>query len=84
MSFLGTWYNEISSDNVVKSLAIEKKLFEGKTDFQKVEIIETKPYGKVLILDGQIQSSQVDEFIYHESLVHPALLSHPKPKRVFI
>jgi thermospermine synthase len=36
------------------------------------------------VLDGKLQSSQRDEFIYHEALVHPALISHPGPSSVFI
>jgi spermidine synthase len=49
-----------------------------------MEIMETGSYGRCLVLDGKMQSSEADEFIYHEALVHPALLTHPDPKRVFI
>jgi spermidine synthase len=41
-------------------------------------------YGKALILDGKVQSTTVDEFIYHESIIHPAMLCHPNPRRVFV
>ena len=47
-----------------------------------LQVVETSPFGKTLVLDGKTQSTQLDEFIYHESLVHPAMLSHPDPKRV--
>jgi spermidine synthase len=63
---------------------IKKILYSGKTEYQSMEIIETGSYGKCLILDGKMQSSEVDEFIYHEALVHPAMLTHPKPESVFI
>jgi spermidine synthase len=46
--------------------------------------MDTGSYGRCLVLDGKMQSSEADEFIYHEALVHPALLTHPEPKRVFI
>ena len=39
---------------------------------------------QVLLLDGKVQSAEADEFVYHELLVHPAMLLHPNPKRVFI
>ena len=39
---------------------------------------------QVLLLDGKVQSAEADEFVYHELLVHPAMLAHPNPKRVFI
>ena len=54
--------------------AIVRTLVEAQTKFQHVEIIETASYGKALILDGRIQSSQADEFVYHEALVQPGLL----------
>lgn len=48
------------------------------------QVVESVPYGRTLILDGDTQSTQLDEFIYHEALVHPALLAHPNPKRVSV
>ena len=55
--------------------AIKRTIVEAQTKFQHVEIMETPAYGKVLVLDGRIQSSQGDEFIYHEALVHPGMLA---------
>lgn len=55
--------------------AIRRTVVEAQTKFQHVEILETAAYGKTLILDGRIQSSQGDEFIYHEALCHPGLLA---------
>jgi len=53
--------------------------------YQRSVVIDTgKSYGKQLFLDCQLQSSEADEFIYHEALTHPALVAHPKPRRVFI
>lgn len=63
---------------------IKKTLYSAETEYQSMEILETGSYGKCLILDGKMQSSEVDEFIYHEALVHPAMLTHPKPESVFI
>ena len=55
--------------------AIRRTIAELQTKFQHAEIIETPAYGKVLILDGRIQSSQAEDFIYHEALVHPGMLA---------
>ncbi len=55
-----------------------------QTAFQVLEIVDTVSYGRCLFLDEKIQSAQADEFIYHEALVHPAMLTHPSPRRVFI
>lgn len=54
------------------------------SEFQDVELVQTGPFGKVLLLDGKLQSAEADEHVYHECLVHPALLHHPNPKTVFI
>jgi len=63
---------------------IVRTIYAGTTKFQHVEIAETRAYGLALFLDGAPQSAVADEFVYHESLVHPALLAHPNPKRVLI
>ena len=55
--------------------AIRRTIVEAQTKFQHVEIMETHAYGKVLVLDGRIQSSQAEDFIYHEALVHPGMLA---------
>jgi spermidine synthase len=57
---------------------------KGKTPYQSYAFIKTKLYGNVLFIDGEVQSSEKDEYIYHESLVHPAMVAHPCPKSVLI
>jgi spermidine synthase len=59
-------------------------LVQVQTPFQALEIVDTVAYGRCLFLDGKIQSGQSDEFVYHEALVQPAMVSHPSPRRVFI
>lgn len=63
---------------------VMRVLHQGQTRFQSVEIVETRPHGLMLLLDGMPQSATGDEFIYHEALVHPALVAHPSPRRVLI
>lgn len=58
--------------------------FNSKSKFQKVQIIKTIPFGTTLVLDGKTQSAQFDEAVYHEHLVHPAMLMHGNPKSVYI
>ena len=64
--------------------AIKREIMTLQTQFQEVRIIDTEEYGKMLILDGHTQSAEDDERLYHESLVHPAMLLHPNPRRVLI
>ena len=56
-------------------LKIKKKLYSGKSLCQKIEVYNTYSFGRVLILDGIFQTSEMDEFIYHEMLCHLPLLS---------
>lgn len=69
------WFFETTTPVEGHMHAIVRTVVSKQTKYQHVEIIETAPYGKCLILDGRIQSSQGDEFIYHEALVHPGLLA---------
>ncbi len=62
----------------------DKTLHKGQTDWQSMEIVETKEFGRVLLLDGVTQVAQKYEFLYHEPMVHPALTAHPDPKDVLI
>lgn len=63
---------------------MDKVLAAGRTKFQDYFIFQTGAFGKVLVLDKDVQSTQNDEYIYHETLVHPAMLAHPNPRSVFI
>jgi len=62
----------------------KEKILEKKTNFQRLELFEHELYGKVLRLDGYFQTSEFDEFLYHESLVQFPLFAHPNPKKVLI
>lgn len=61
---------------------IARLLYQGQSKFQQMQIVETAHCGKALVLDGRIQSSEFDEFVYHEALVHPPMLAHPRPEKV--
>jgi len=80
----GKWFYDRVSQNLIQLHGLEGVLYTGHSQFQSVEIIRSSNFGKCLVLDGKIQSSEVDEFIYHEALVHPAMIAHPCPETVFI
>lgn len=63
---------------------IEKEIYSGKSKFQKIEIFETKEFGRVLLLDGLVQLSTRHELRYHEMLVHPGMICHPRPETILI
>ncbi len=78
------WLVEKTSPYTAHMFSVSSFLVNLKTKYQQVEIAESQLYGRVLILDGKIQSAEFDEYIYHEALVHPAMLTSPKPRRVLI
>ena len=78
------WFYDRVSQNLIQLHSIEEVLYSGQTRFQSAEIIRTGSFGRCLVLDGKIQSSDADEFIYHEALVQPAMITHPRPETVFI
>lgn len=63
---------------------VKKHIYSGTSCYQKIDVIENDTFGRVLLLDGLVQTTERDEFFYHEMLVHPALLAHPSPENILI
>ena len=84
MELAGNWFVESVTPDLAVMLRLRQVIYSGHTAFQKVEVLDSEEFGRSLVLDGKTQSTEKDEFVYHESLVHPAMLCHPAPKTVFI
>jgi len=80
----GILYHERLTKTLSRIFQVNKVLYAGRTKYQRIEVVDTPDFGKMLILDGKVQFSLKDEFIYHESLVHPVMLTHPSPEKVLI
>ena len=80
----GKWLIETVYPDLAVMLRVQQVLFSGRTEYQHVEVLESDLYGRSLVLDGKTQSTERDEHIYHQSLVHPAMLLHPNPVTIFI
>ena len=80
----GNWFIEGVYADLNVMLKVREVFYSGKTAYQKVEVLDSELFGRSLVLDGKTQSTERDEHIYHETLVHPAMLCHPNPKEVFI
>ena len=65
------WFSELHTSNVKLSMRIEKQLFSGNSDCQRIDVLESVEFGKFLALDGDILFSEADEFIYNEINIHP-------------
>lgn len=68
----------------LEGFSVEQELLTITTPYQTLSVVENEEYGRILFLNGFLQLAQMGEEVYHEMLVHPALLSHPRPERVLI
>lgn len=80
----GEWFVDQESPGDLIAVKKEEVILRGRTAFQEYEIFVSTLWGKALILDGRLQSAELDEFVYHEALVHPAMIAHPEPRRVLV
>lgn len=78
------WFIDLSHRFDLTGFHRDRVVMTGRTGFQTFEIFENRLWGRMLILDGRLQSAELDEFIYHEALVQPAMLAHPDPQRVLV
>jgi spermidine synthase len=79
------WFSEhVEAAGTAFSLKIKQKLHEEQSEFQFLEIYETETFGNLMVIDGCTMVSTRDNFFYHEMMSHPALFTHPAPKRVWI
>lgn len=78
------WFTETLHKGWRQQLMIEKVLYHDKTDHQDLILFENRHWGRVLALDGVVQTTTGDEFAYHEMLVHPALIAHGRARSVCI
>jgi spermidine synthase len=77
------WFWE-SIGEFFQGFQVKKVLFQKLSHFQKIEVFETSFCGRVLVLDGAVQTAEKDEFIYHEMIAHLPLFTHPQPRKVLI
>jgi len=71
-------------EGVGQCLKVRQRLFAKESKYQCVEVVDTEQYGRVLLIDSMVMSSEWDECNYHEMMVHPAMFVHKDPKRVLI
>lgn len=77
------WFANWHSPNILNLLKVQT-VYACQSDIQRIEVVESPVYGRMLLLDGEIQLADRCDAHIHESLVHPALLSHEDPKTVLI
>ena len=71
------WFSELHTPYVKFSIQIDKQLHSEQTEFQRIDIFESKEFGRMMVLDGYVMLTEKDEFIYHEMIVHVPMAVHP-------
>jgi spermidine synthase len=77
-------YTELHDDQFGITMRAKNVLYSGKSEFQEIDVIDTDFFGKVLLLDGLVMTTEKDEVFYHEMITHIPMLSHPEPKDVLV
>jgi spermidine synthase len=78
------WYTEKQTDSFGITAKVTETYVREQTDFQDLSMIETEEWGTMLTLDGMVMTTVRDEFVYHEMVAHPALVTHPNPEYVLV
>ena len=78
------WFSELHTDNVKLSVRIDRQIFSGASEYQRIDVFESEEFGKFIALDGAIVFSEKDEFIYDEMVTHVPMAVHPDVKDVLI
>jgi spermidine synthase len=81
---LELWLTERHDNLTAFSFKANRLLYHAVSPFQSIDIVETDAYGRMLLLDGLVMTTERDEFIYHEMISHIPLLAHPNPKQVLV
>ena len=84
MSNMELWYTENQTNNVNFSMKVKSHLYSAQSEFQKIDIIDTYEFGRVLVIDNWTMVTEKDEFIYHEMITHVALATNPEIKNVLV
>ena len=78
------WFSEMQTPNVKFSIRVERQLYSGQSQFQRIDVFESPEFGRFLTLDGYMMLTERDEFIYHEMITHVPMAVHPRVKRVLV
>ena len=78
------WFSDYHTEHVKVSVKVEKQLFGEQTDYQRIDVFESKEFGRFLSSDGSIVFSEQDEFVYDEMIVHVPMAVHPHVRKVLV
>ncbi len=78
------WFTERHTPNVKFSIKVDRQLYTAQSEFQRIDVFDSKEFGRFLTLDGYMMLTEKDEFIYHEMITHIPMAVHPNPKNILV
>lgn len=78
------WFTERHTPNVKFSIKVDRQLYSGNSEFQRIDVFASKEFGRFLTLDGYMMLTEKDEFIYHEMITHVPMAVHPDPNDILV
>ncbi len=78
------WFSEVQTPNVKMSIRVDRQLYSGRSEFQRIDVFECPEFGRFLTLDGYMMLTEKDEFIYHEMITHIPMAVHPRVRDVLV
>lgn len=78
------WFTELHGQQVGLSIKVKRCIYSGESPYQRIDVLDTYEFGRMLVLYGSIMLTERDEFIYHEMISHVPLFVHPSPEKVLI
>jgi spermidine synthase len=80
----GEWITDPGGEGFAHAYRVDELLYDGRSPYQRIRVIRNPDFGRMLVLDDAVQTTERDDFIYHELLCHVPLCTHPRPRRVLI
>ena len=78
------WFSEPHTPNVKLSIRVDRQLYSGQSEFQRIDVFESPELGRFLVLDGYIMLTEKDGFIYHEMITHVPMAVHPHVEKALV
>ena len=81
---MNLWFTEKHTKNAGFSIKVDRQIYSGRSEFQRIDIFESPEFGRFLTIDGYMMLTEKDEFIYHEMIVHVPMCVYPEAKRILV
>lgn len=78
------WFSEQHTPDVKLSIRVDRQLYSGESEYQRIDVFESPEFGRILALDGYVMLTEKDEFIYHEMIVHVPMAVHPHVQKALV